>query len=218
MLTRSAHIVAILTALSAIAGLIVQFTVSLADNPTALATVWSMLRYFTILTNLLVGLAYSRMVLAQQPLPQTWSAALALWIGIVGVIYWTLLDDPDTPRAGADWLANHLLHTLTPLLAVVWWVVFAAKDGLRFVHAGIWLVWPLGYAFYGVGRGLIDGKYPYFFIDLGVLGWGGLMTWVIMLAAGFGIAALVEIALARALSRPALPRPEESAPRDPQSR
>lgn len=218
MLSKRTHLSATVIALCAVLGLALQFSVNLAENPTALATVWSLLRYFTILTNLMIAIVFSRMAITGRAATQPVTAALALWIAIVGVVYWGLLDATIEPREGADWLSNHMVHTVTPLTTVLWWIAFAEKERLTFRHAVMWLAWPLGYAIYGVGRGMMDGVYPYFFIDPNVLGWGGVAKWVVILALSFGIAAALQIGVARILTRSAPLDRARSDPRDPQSR
>lgn len=146
MLSKRAHQFATVIALCAVLGLVLQFTVNRAENPTALATVWSLLRYFTILTNLMIAIVFSRMAITGRAATQPVTAALALWIAIVGVVYWGLLDATIEPREGVDWLSNHMVHTVTPLATALWWIAFAEKERLTFRHAVMWLAWPLGYA------------------------------------------------------------------------
>ena len=60
-------------------------------------------------------------------------------------------------------------------------VLFAPRAGLRWKDAVGWLVYPGVYLVYVLARGAVSGLYPYPFVDVNVLGYGG----VLVRAAGF---------------------------------
>lgn len=71
-----------------------------------------------------------------------------------------------------------------------WWVGFAPKGGLTAADPPRWLLYPLAYFAYVLGRGAVDGWYPYFFIDVATLGYGRALAnaaglTVLMFGAGY---------------------------------
>ena len=197
-MTRSASPLALLIALAACAGLVMQFIDTSGDKPdlSAPEVVWWMLRYFTILTNALVAATFLRMVLTGRTARAAWLGGLTLWIGIVGVVYHLLLARELT---GFALVTDHMVHTVVPGLTVLYWLGFAPKGGLRLAHAGQWILWPLLYVIYALIRAQVDGVYPYFFVNLDTQGWPGVLRWSALLCGSFYIAGLAQIALARVL-------------------
>lgn len=160
--------------------------------------------YFTILSNLLVAAVLtasalgSRGVLARPAV----LAAAALYIAIVGLLYFFLLRMVWDPQ-GWQWLADALLHYVMPLLYVVFWLVFAPKGKLRPAHLGWFLVFPLLFVGYSLARGSIVGWYPYYFIDAGQLGYGQVLLNAVMLTAVFLVGGAIVLVLDRWLGRSA---------------
>ncbi|WP_137918226.1 Pr6Pr family membrane protein [Hydrogenophaga sp. 2FB] len=155
------------------------------------------LGYFTVLTNVLVAVSLSWPALGPHSGPGRWfrqpgvAAAVAVSIAMVGLAYHLLLRHLWNPQ-GAQWVADTVLHTLTPLLCLLhWWVVvpparMAWRAPLR------WACWPLAYLVYALLRGAWLQHYPYPFIDVNLLGypqtlWNalGLLIAFLLLATGF---------------------------------
>lgn len=194
---------AALIALVAIASLGAQIVASQADHPdeALLATLWRLGRFFTILTNLMVAVTFAVLAVLGRVTSSVWLGGVALWIAIVGVVYHLLLASTDEVTAGLDWWANTGLHTVVPTVAMLWWLTFAPRQGLSVTAALLWMLWPLVYVCYALGRGQIDGVYPYFFTNPDRIGWVGVGQWTAILAVSFFVAGLAQIALAR-LIRP----------------
>lgn len=128
--------------------------------------------YFTVLTNILVTLIVTRLAwvgprgfLAR---PGTLAAA-AVYIVVVGLIYALLLNALWAP-SGLHKLADAILHSLIPVLFVLWWLLYAPKKGLRWTQPLRWLAYPLAYFVFSVVLGTLTGRYLYPFADLGNLG------------------------------------------------
>lgn len=167
VLSRSARRMALLIALLALISLCAQFLHLHArgDLPVT-ATAWDMARYFTILTNLLVGVTFalmSRPVRAGFAPP--WLAALSLSSVMAGLIYHLALADLVT-FTGLGWWADHGLHSVTPAALALWWLFYAPKQRLDYGDLPVFVLWPAIYAAYALGRGAADGVYPYPFVDL----------------------------------------------------
>jgi hypothetical protein len=88
---------------------------------------------------------------------------------VVGLIYALLLRSLWAP-SGLQKLADAILHTLLPVLFVLWWLRYAPKQGLRWSEPVRWLGYPLAYFAFSVILGALTGRYLYPFADLGNLG------------------------------------------------
>ncbi|MAM63645.1 Pr6Pr family membrane protein [Maritimibacter sp. UBA3975] len=198
-MTQSSRLIATLLALLAWAGLAAQFALSIETNETVWRTIWVLARYFTILTNALVAVTFTIMAVRGRRAPAQWTAALTLWILIVGVVYHTLLADYD--KSGLDFFADHATHTVVPLLTAVWWVAFARHVAFRWRLAAYWLAYPLLYLAYALARGAADGIYPYFFVDVSRFPVSTVLGYCVGLCVAFWLAGLLMIAIARARAR-----------------
>jgi len=141
------------------------------NGMTALQAVGRFLIFFTILTNLLVAISMTTILLSPtsklglflaKPLSLT---ATAVYIFIVGLTYNIILRPLWAPR-GIQKLADELLHVAVPLLFVLYWFLFAPKHSLTWKNLPSWLVYPAVYLVYALGRGATEGFYPYPFINV----------------------------------------------------
>ncbi|GKY86969.1 Pr6Pr family membrane protein [Sinisalibacter aestuarii] len=199
-LATPARLAAGLVALTGLAALAAQCAVSHALTGGIGATLWLLAGYFTVLTNVLATLSFFVIAWRGASLGPSWLAGLALWIAIVGVVYHLLLARLWAPE-GLAWWADQGLHSAMPLLTLLWWLAFAPKAGLGLRDALLWLIWPLGYTAYALIRGAITGQYPYPFLDVTTLGYGGVALNGAGLALAFFLAGLAVLGLARALTR-----------------
>jgi hypothetical protein len=163
------RLAAALVALICWAGLAIQFSASYANHPDVLVTAWILARFFTVLTNLLVAVIMTLVALGGRP-SATLLGGATLAILLVGAVYWTLLQGLHA-LAGPALVANVLLHKVSPVLMLLWWVLFAPRARLHWSAPLWWILYPVAYLLYVLGRGQFDGKYPYPFLDTGKLGW-----------------------------------------------
>jgi hypothetical protein len=177
-----------------------QFIESQMRHPDedALQTLWRLVRYFTILTNGLVGLTFGWLAITGRYGLPKWLGGVALWIGITGVVYHLLLAG-DKIRTGLDFWADFGVHTAVPIAVVLWWLAFAPRRGLGISAAALWMLWPLIYVTYALLRGSMDGIYPYFFTNPVKIGWDGVFIWSAILCGSFFVAGLLQIFIARLL-------------------
>tara|TARA_R110000868_G_scaffold400956_3_gene675885 strand:+ start:57153 stop:57791 length:639 start_codon:yes stop_codon:yes gene_type:complete len=183
-LSPTARALALLIVISAAVSLSFEFMATQLDHPTdsALQILWRLARYFTILTNLLVLISFFAIVSLRRKLGALWMGGLAVWITVTGAVYHLLLA---SVHQGLSLYADFGLHTLTPVLTMLWWLIFAPKGNLGLGPAILWLFWPALYILYALWRGTRDGDYPYFFIDPAQVGWDGVAIWSAMLGLGF---------------------------------
>lgn len=137
--------------------------------------------YFTILTNILVGLAFTAPLLGPESRlrhifeKQSMRAAVALYIFVVMVVYWGMLASIHE-REGLGILANLGVHLIVPILYLMDWLVFTPKRGMKFTRLPFWVIFPLGYGVYTLIKGMITGFYPYPFLDLSALSFGQVLV------------------------------------------
>jgi hypothetical protein len=165
--------------------LLLQLYLMLVQSPAGakamLGTVITYFSFFTILTNFLVALVFTATVFSSgtgwgrffcRPSVQ---ASAAAYIAIVGIIYRLLLRQLWNPQ-GMQWVADVILHEVIPVGYVLYWLLFAPRTGLRWKDAIGWLAYPAVYAMYVLARGAVSGLYPYPFMDVNVLGYGGVLA------------------------------------------
>ncbi|CAN0587554.1 unnamed protein product, partial [Ectocarpus sp. 12 AP-2014] len=117
---------------------------------------------------------------------------------IVGAVYHGLLA---RDLEGLRFWADQGLHTVLPVVTVLWWLTVAPKAGLRPVHAVWWLVWPGLYLMYALIRGEVDGRHPYFFVDPPLIGWPMVAVWCLGLGAVFWLGGLAIVAVTQRVIR-----------------
>lgn len=188
-----------LVALAASAGLGVQFAATFGQTGSVPETLWILLRYFTVITNLLVAIVMTRVAMGQRVSSFT-LAGLTLAILFVGGVYAILLHGL-VALVGLALIADVLLHYAVPVAMALYWLAFAPKIGLRPSDALLWCAYPLAYLFYVVVRGSMDGRYPYPFIDVPALGYGRILLNSLLLLAAYFLAGLVLVALGLMMAR-----------------
>ena len=168
------------------------------------STTISYLSYFTILTNILVGLALTTPFLRLGSKlrnffeKQAVRAAIALYITVVMVVYWALLARIHSP-VGLSAVANIGLHLIVPLLYISDWLLFAPKDKMSFTHIPYWVIYPLIYGIYTIIRGGLTGVYPYPFMNVAELGMGAVSVNMLGFTAFYAIGSAGFIGLGRRL-------------------
>jgi hypothetical protein len=200
MFNGAARASAGLIALVAWTGLVVQFDVVFRNTGSAATTLWALLAYFTITTNLLVAVLFTA-IAARRTFDCSWLLAGAvLSILLVGVVYALLLARLFHP-SGAEAFANMLLHQATPVLVPLFWLAFAPKGRLSLRDPILWAIYPLAYLVYALARGAISGRYAYPFIDVTDLGWPRIGLNAGLIGLGFLIVGWALVLLDRQLSR-----------------
>ena len=158
--------------------------------------------YFTLLTNLLVAVCCTCLLLAPT---SKWgrffsktktSTAVTVYILIVGLIYNTILRFIWNPT-GLQMMVDELLHTVIPLMFLFYWIIFANKSGLKWKDIFPWLIYPLVYLIFVLIRGSFSGFYPYPFIHAGNLGMQQTLINALGVTAIFVVVSLIFIRIGR---------------------
>ncbi len=201
-----ARIFLVVLAVSGWFALLTQLYINLASK---LAPVTELLiryfSYFTILSNLIVAVCCTALLFKpagksgffQQ---QKTLAAVTVYIIVVGLIYNVTLRyiwDPE----GLQRVVDELLHLVNPVLFLIFWLVFAAKDQLKYADVLPWLIYPLGYTIFILIRGAASGFYPYPFIDMGELGLQKTLINAFVVAIIFLVLLLLIVLTGKLLSR-----------------
>jgi len=184
-MSNSARLAAGAVALVAWIGMAVQWRASTDLAGSAGVAVWIMLRYFTIITNLIVAVVLTGVALGRPGFgaPRL-LGGVTLAILLVGVVYALLLRGLLELSGGAQ-LADTLLHVATPVLVPLFWLAFAPKGGLTFKDPWLWAILPLVYFVYAIVRGTMEGRYAYPFMDVAKLGWAQTVLNAALIALGF---------------------------------
>lgn len=190
---------ALVIAVIAWLGLGVQAHATYGQVGDVAATLWVLLRYFTILTNLGVAIGFSALAMGRKLSPAL-LGGLVLAILLVGLVYLTLLRGLLDLSGGAR-LADTLLHYVTPALVPLWWLAFAPKRRLQWKHPLRWALFPLLYLPYALIRGKVEGRYAYPFLNLDQLGAAAVTFNAVAIAAAFLLSGLALVALDRVLPR-----------------
>lgn len=175
--TSSNKTLPILIAIAGWFALAAQFYL-LLDNRTApvAETILRYFGFFTILTNLLVAISLSYLVLAPDSRPGRFFAkattltAITVYIVVVGLVYNAVLRFLWAPQ-GLQKLVDEFLHSIIPVLFLLYWMIYVPKRHLQWRLLWGWLVYPLVYCIYTLLRGTASGFYPYPFMNVTGLGY-----------------------------------------------
>ncbi len=168
--------------------------------------------YFTNISNLSFAVVILWAAVASalgrgQP-PAVLKGGVTLFLVITGLVSWLVLapEAPGAPVLAFGLTGGQIEHEVTPVLAVLDFVVLDAHRRLRWRAAGWWVAGLLVYCAFSTVRGLVRPElgYPYGFIDLAALGWGGLTLNVLLYGAAFALLGLLLVLVDRRLPRAAL--------------
>jgi hypothetical protein len=102
------------------------------------------------------------------------TTAITLYITIVGLVYNVILRFLWAPT-GMQKVVDELLHSVIPLLVLLYWILFVPKKELEFKNIFPWLIFPAVYLVYTLIRGAFFSFYPYPFVDVILLGYNTVL-------------------------------------------
>jgi hypothetical protein len=170
-LTPTARTAAALLAFIAWSGLILQCGVTYHLEGSFLSTIWTLVWYFTIFTNILVAIVFTS--LAAKPstaIHPSLISAITLYIMLVGIIYGLLLHGT-LDLSGGGVYTNAIFHMVMPVLIPIFWLLFTPKGQLTRRDPPRWAIYPIAYLAYALLRGEFTHRYPYPFLNITDLGW-----------------------------------------------
>lgn len=184
-------------------GLIVQCLVVYREGETVLLTLWIVLGFFTITTNVLVAFVFSGIAAGSAAAGREGVVGgTMLSILLVGVIYALLLHG-SAELSGGSAVANVLLHMVTPVLVPAFWICFGRKGGLTWRHPLLWAIYPLVYLVYALARGAATGSYAYPFLNVLRIGWEQTGLNAAGIAIGFLLSGFAVLGIDRLAARSA---------------
>jgi hypothetical protein len=92
---------------------------------------------------------------------------------------------------GLQLLVDNLLHTITPLLALIYWFVYVSTKEISWKQTPVWMLYPFFYLIYVMIRGSFSNFYPYFFIDVSKLGYTKALTNAVYVTVAFFLISLL---------------------------
>lgn len=151
--------------------------------------------YFTVQSNILVIALMAWMLRVPAERRPRWfdhlRGAVTAYIVLTGLVYAVLLAQPDEVWSWSVDFTNAAQHRIIPWLVGLDWLLVPTARRIRLRRALWWMAYPIGYLVCSWLRGaLVDGWYPYPFLDPGEHGgWGGLLwpTGQVLLAFFVGI-------------------------------
>ena len=209
--------------------LILAAVVGLIYTWLALGSPLNPLVLFTVQSNLLLTGFYLWQVAGRGRRPPTQlKGAVTLYIVITGLVWHFLRMRGASPfehlSLRGHGLGNFLLHYVTPVLAVIDWLLFdRTAPRPKWTAALTWLVYPMAYLAFALVRGALlppDAwkRYPYPFLDVDTFGYGGVALNALALAVCFALLGYGLIALHRLVGHAprttttSAPSPDEQEP------
>lgn len=203
----ASRIYAAITAAMGWFAVIVQFYLLLhTSTASATETVIRFFSYFTILSNIIVAVSFTFIAFNNSHntnlffLRAGTLTAVTVYIIVVGAVYNTVLRFIWNPQ-GLQKFVDELLHTLIPVLTVIYWAVFVPKRALQWKDSFFWLLYPLTYIIIIAIRGAFTGYYPYPFLNVPDIGYPRALLNSGILALVFLCLSLFLIAVAKWLNR-----------------
>ncbi len=158
--------------------------------------------FYTILTNILVAIHFTSHAWGRKGnlfaffQRATTSTAITVYITIVGIIYNIILRLTWQPT-GLQLVVDELLHTVIPLLCIVYWWMYIRASRLGWKNFLPWLWYPGVYFAFVIIRGIPSGFYPYPFINVEELGYQKVLINALLILVAFVIASLLFIGISK---------------------
>jgi hypothetical protein len=115
--------------------------------------------------------------------------AAVLYLAITGVVFALLLSGlQEDVQTSASWV-DFVVHKLMPVVLVVDWLIDPPHHRLPAWTVLAWLVFPAAWLAYTLVRGEIVDWYPYPFVDVSRLGYGGVLARAAGLTVAFALGA-----------------------------
>jgi len=193
-----------------LAGLVLQFCITIPASMEAgrsfLASIVFLFSFFTILTNIGAVLVHVSLL---SPSGYAWlpafagprmRAGVAVSIALVFIVYATVLAQLWQPQ-GLFLLCDVLLHYVTPVLFVLWWLVDGANGSTCWRDISWWMLYPIVYLVYALARAPIAGEVPYPFLDVAKNGAASVSIAALAVTGLFLVLCIIAVFVDRGVSR-----------------
>jgi hypothetical protein len=180
----------IFIAIFVVVGIVIEVFVSAHRQggyfDTPLAKALNLFAYFTIQSNIIIGLT-SYLLATKQRIKSEWFWGLRLSgiaaIIITFIVQHLLLSGKTAP--GWPMVSDTILHTIVPAMAVVGWLVFGPRGHVSKRIIVLSTIFPLAWLSFTFIRGAIIHWYPYDFLDAAKHGYGKALIYVLAITALF---------------------------------
>ena len=183
----------------------------------------SMLRFFTVLSNLLCVVYFTADIVyivkyKEEGTPPVWFPALkgitTMAITVTLLVAHYILGMRFT-MADSRGLTLLITHYVVPILTIADWLLFDPKGLMTFRSPLLWAIGPLVYFAYamiaartGDGIGYGGSRYPYPFMDVDKLGWGTVLLTVLVLTVFFIALGYIWVLIDKGLAKAAYRKKE----------
>ncbi len=173
----------------------------LGEGQGVFAGIWQLMAYFTNWSNLCVAVVATAAAFRLSPGLGGPRAVLLVLpsIIVVSLSYNLLLRDTMSEVSPLREVVRMAMHDVTPPLFLALFLT-APHPQLTWRDAAWALPLPLTYAVYSLTRGLSEGWFPYWFLDLTKLSMPDFLRNVVLFIAGLYILGLIVVAVDRALA------------------
>jgi hypothetical protein len=167
-----------LTVLFALIGwfaVIAQYVIMVQNKTASLTeTTIRFISFFTILTNALIVIYFTVLLLPENKRPKIIAkpgtlTAITIYILMVGLVYQVVLRSTWQPK-GLQLLVDELLHSVMPVLVIIYWYLYENKRPVKYSQIPTWAIYPLAYLVLILLRGSFSKFYPYPFVDVTQIG------------------------------------------------
>jgi hypothetical protein len=161
--------------------------------------------FFTVLTNILVAIAFTAPLLKPSRklsdffMRPAVRAAIASYILIVAVVYHVLIVNLFDPK-GFTLITTTALNYVMPILYIADWLFFAKKRPVSYKHLPYWAIYPAVYGVLTIIRGSLTAIYPYQFLNVTDLGIGNVILNMVGFVTVFAVVGAIFIAVAHLIS------------------
>jgi hypothetical protein len=191
----SAGLISVIGLMALAAQLPITIAGFVAAGGNALGGVGRFFGYFTIITNLVCAVIMGLTAVGALKRPKLLSA-VTVYMTLLCLIYWLLLSKNNV-QTGWNLVVDSTLHYAVPILTLTAWIGLFPKTSLTWSDPITWLAYPIGYSVYSLVRGAFEGWYPYFFLDVGNLGYSRVLVNIMGLGALFLVAGLILVSVSR---------------------
>lgn len=203
--SKTQSILLILLAILGWFALSVQFYLNISSKVASFSEILiRYFSYFTLLTNLLVAICCTSLVIYSRFTPYFSNTkiitAVAVYILIVGLIYNVVLRFLWQPQ-GLQMVVDELLHSIIPFLFLLYWFLYVKKENLEWRDFLPWLWYPMVYLVWVLVRGSFSGFYPYPFINRTQLGTTAILWNILGIALLFVVFSLLFIGIAKKMQK-----------------
>lgn len=121
----------------------------------------------------------------------TFNFMCVIMIMVTFFVYNILLANENTLVQYFTSQSNMIMHVILPIMFILNWILFYEHDSLKWYHPLLSVIIPIIYvAFILIRASILQGSeqavlYPYFFLNVDKLCWGGVCAWIMVLFVAF---------------------------------